>query len=73
METRGKMVASAETYGADRLWVVLKPIPIELDSEDEQIDEEVMRRGNATSRRSSGAGPSGSQPLPMDDLSDDSD
>ena len=29
------MVAEAETYGADKLWVVLKPIPIELDSDSE--------------------------------------
>ena len=33
MGTRGMMVAEAETYGADRLWVLLKPIPIELDSD----------------------------------------
>ena len=31
-ETRGMFVAAAETYGTDKLWVVLKPIPIELDS-----------------------------------------
>ena len=29
------MVADAETYGADRLWCVLKPIPIELDDDDD--------------------------------------
>ena len=28
-ETRGAIVATAETYGADKLWVVLKPIPID--------------------------------------------
>ena len=32
-ETRGTFVAEADTYGADKLWVVLKPIPIELDDE----------------------------------------
>ena len=32
-ETRGMFVAEADTYGADKLWVVLKPIPIELDEE----------------------------------------
>ena len=32
-ETRGLMVA--ETYGADRLWCLLKPIPVELDSNSE--------------------------------------
>ena len=32
-ETRGLMVA--ETYGADRLWCLLKPIPVELDSDSE--------------------------------------
>ena len=34
-ETRGLMVADAETYGADRLWCLLKPIPVELDSDSE--------------------------------------
>ena len=30
-------LASADTYGADRKWVLLKPIPIELDN-DEEMD-----------------------------------
>ena len=34
-ETRGLMCAEAQTYGADRLWVVLKPIAIELESDME--------------------------------------
>ena len=34
-ETRGMFVAAAETYGTDKLWVVLKPIPIELDEESD--------------------------------------
>ena len=33
--TRGLMCAEAQTYGADRLWVVLKPIAIELESDME--------------------------------------
>ena len=36
--TRGTFVAEAETYGADKLWVVLKPISIELHSLDEDED-----------------------------------
>ena len=32
--TWGHFLASADDYGADRLWVVLEPIPIELDSTD---------------------------------------
>ena len=36
-ETVGHIVADKDTYGADRSWVVLKPIPIELDSEDEAV------------------------------------
>ena len=64
-----QLPASAETYGADRLWVVLKPIPIELDSEDEEIDAEVQRRGEASRRCGEGAGPSGSQPMEMGELS----
>lgn len=38
-ETRGLMVADAETYGADRLWCMLKPIPIELDDDDDDSSE----------------------------------
>jgi hypothetical protein len=39
------MVAEAETYGTDKLWVVLKPIPIELDNDSsppEDSDDEGM-------------------------------
>ena len=32
--TWGHWVASADTYGADRKWVLLKPVPIELDDEE---------------------------------------
>ena len=32
-------VADADTYGADKLWCLLKGIPIELDSSDEEIQE----------------------------------
>ena len=32
--TRGLMNADAEAYGADKLWVLLKPILIELDDEE---------------------------------------
>ena len=46
-------------------------IPIELDSEDEEIDAEVQRRGEASRRRGEGAGPSGSQPMEMGELSQD--
>ena len=31
--TWGHFVADAETYGVDKDWVVLKPVPIELDEE----------------------------------------
>jgi hypothetical protein len=34
--TRSTFVAEADTYGADKLWVVLKPIPIELDEDDDE-------------------------------------
>ena len=37
-ETRGLMVADAETYGAEKLWCVLKAIPIELDSESDSSE-----------------------------------
>ena len=32
-ETRGLRVAEAETDGSDKLWVVLKPIPIDVDAD----------------------------------------
>lgn len=32
-ETRGVFVADSETYGVDRLWVLVRPIPISLDSD----------------------------------------
>ena len=38
-ETRGMFVAEAETYGADKLWCLLKPIPVELDSDDSEDDQ----------------------------------
>ena len=39
-DTRGLMVAYLETYGADKLWVVLKPIPIALyDDDDDEPDD----------------------------------
>ena len=31
----GTFVAEADTYGADKLWVLLKAIPIDLDSGEE--------------------------------------
>eukprot|EP00966_Prymnesium_polylepis_P333088 7388556-Prymnesium_polylepis.1 len=34
-ETRGMFVADADTYGTDRLWCLLRAIPIELDADDE--------------------------------------
>ena len=34
-ETVGKFVAEANTYGADKQWVLLAPISIDLDSDDD--------------------------------------
>ena len=39
-ETRGMLIADAESYGAGKLWVLLKGIPIELDGDDEDGDDE---------------------------------
>ena len=33
------IVADSDTYGADRLWCMLKPIPIELDDDDDDDDD----------------------------------
>ena len=42
-ETRGMLIADAESYGAEKLWVLLKGIPIELDGDDENGDDEDAR------------------------------
>ena len=33
------MVAEPETYGTDKLWVILKPIPINVDSDSSPPDD----------------------------------
>jgi hypothetical protein len=38
--TRGTFVAEADTYGADNFWVVLKPIAIPINLEEDQGDEQ---------------------------------
>ena len=43
--TWGHWVASADTYGADRKWVLLKPVPTELD--DEEMGEAAGSSANA--------------------------
>ena len=37
-ETRGMIVADPDTYGADRLWCILRPIPIVLDNDDDSSE-----------------------------------
>ena len=39
-ETRAYMVADATTYGADRLWVLLEPIPVDVDSESSPPEDD---------------------------------
>ena len=34
------MVAQPETYGTDKLWVILKPIPIDVDSDSDSSPPE---------------------------------
>ena len=46
-ETRGLMVAEAETYGTDKLWVVLKPIAIELDDDSSPPEDSDDEDGGA--------------------------
>ena len=55
----GMFLADAESYGADKLWCLLKPIPIELDddSEDGQACEEA---GEPAAKRAKTDGASGS-------------
>ena len=41
----GMFLADAESYGADKLWCLLKPIPIELDEDDEaEVSEPEAKR-----------------------------
>ena len=37
--TRGVFVADAETYGADRLWVLVHPMPISVNSDRSLPDD----------------------------------
>ena len=60
-ETRGKFLATADTYGANKLWVLLKPIAINLDSDN---DEDEAGAG------SSGDAPSSSSKRPKDDTTE---
>ena len=60
-ETRGKFLATADTYGADKLWVLLEPIAINLDSDD---DDDEAGAG------SSGDAPSSSSKRPKDDTTE---
>ena len=60
-ETRGKFLATADTYGANKLWVLLKPIAINLDSDD---DDDEAGAG------SSGDAPSSSSKRPKDDTTE---
>ena len=38
-KTEGHLLADKETYGADKLWCILKGIPVDLDSEGEEGEE----------------------------------
>lgn len=38
-ETRGVFVASAQTYGADKLWVLVSQVPISVGTDTESEDE----------------------------------
>ena len=38
-ETRGMIIADPDTYGADKLWCMLKPIPIELNDDDDESSQ----------------------------------
>ena len=65
-ETRGKIVAAAETYGINKLWVMLEPIPIELGgsspSEHDDSDDEGAGPPGAAASSSGAAGPSDGGP-----------
>ena len=50
----GMFLADAESYGADKLWCLLKPIPIELD-EDEAEPEADEAEPEAKRARTDGA------------------
>ena len=68
-ETTGQFVADKETYGAERLWCLLRqiPVPLDEDSDDSALDDrslgEVLARARSTAATapvgSEGQGPSG--------------
>lgn len=43
----GMFLADAESYGADKLWCLLKPISIELDDGDEEPETKRARTDGA--------------------------
>ena len=43
-ETEGSMLATAATYGADKLWVLLKPVPISMDEVEEEEEMPLAQR-----------------------------
>ena len=59
-DTDGHIVADPETYGANKLWCVLKPIPIELDDDDSENETvgETISGTAATMSAPGGAGAS---------------
>ena len=62
-KTTGMFVAEAETYGADKLWCLLKPIPIELDSEDELISNMISSTPPAAKKARREEGSPSTQPM----------
>ena len=47
-ETTGLMLASSDTYGVDKLWVLLKAIPNESDDSDDDSDFDSSPAGSPT-------------------------
>ena len=60
-ETRGMFVADADTYGADRLWSLLRAIPIELDDDEDEAGQGATPATPRAAGISAGAGSSGSK------------
>ena len=53
-ETNGMFLADAASYGADKLWCLLKPIPIELDGDSSACEDAEAGDSEPAAKRARG-------------------
>ena len=72
-ETRGMFVADAQTYGADKLWCVLKPIPIDFTGDSDEADAALKRQLEEAEAASTGNKKAKAAPTPATEAGSSSD